>query len=39
MKSIILVDARCYDANGNVFGSAFTPNLSRRRARSWRQPC
>ena len=27
MKSIILVDAQCYDANGNVFGSAFTPEL------------
>ena len=27
MKNIILLDAQCYDANGNVFGSAFTPEL------------
>ena len=27
MKNIILLDAQCYDANGNVFGSAFAPEV------------
>ena len=27
MKNIILLDAQCCDANGNVFGSAFAPEL------------
>ena len=25
--NIILLDAQCCDANGNIFGSAFTPEL------------